>query len=379
MSSDSVATEAERVLRICGACMYCDGLCPVFPALSGKHAYATADLSYLANLCHNCRGCWYACQYAPPHPFAVNVPAALAGLRRQSYADHVWPSWLGHAFRRPALGAALVVAAALAAMLAILTAAGSLAGLWGAGSGPGSFYAVIPWSVMAGLAVVSVAWAAISITMSTYRFWRAIDPEIPARALRLGLGPALRDMVTLRHLGGGGPGCNDSDRRFSSRRRVFHHILATGVVLDFAATLAAAVDQDVLGRAPPYALASLPVCLGVVGGLAVVVGAAGLLALEARSDRAPSERGEAVLNVVFLIVLAVVALSGLAVVALRDTLAMGPLLVFHVSVVFGLFIGLPAAKSLHAPFRAGALLRAAAERQCPREQEGPSGAAAMSD
>jgi citrate/tricarballylate utilization protein len=359
--------------------MYCDGLCPVFPALAGKHVYPIADLSYLANLCHNCRSCWYACQYAPPHPFAVNVPAALAGLRRQSYADHVWPSWLGHAFRRPALGAALIVAATLAAMLAILAAAGSGALLGTDRTGPGSLYAVIPWSVMTGLAVGSVSWAAVCMTISTYRFWRAIDPGISARALRLVLGPALSDIVTLRHLGGGGPGCNDSDRRFSRRRRVFHHILATGVVLDFGATLAAAVDQDVFGRAPPYALASLPVGLGIVGGLAVVVGVAGLLALEARSDRAPSESGEAVLNVVFLIALGVVALSGLAVVALRDTPAMGPLLVFHISVVFGLFIGLPAAKSLHAPFRAGALLRAAAERQRWQEQEGPRGAPAVSD
>ena len=31
--------EAERVLRICTACMYCDGLCAVFPAIAGKHDF----------------------------------------------------------------------------------------------------------------------------------------------------------------------------------------------------------------------------------------------------------------------------------------------------------------------------------------------------
>lgn len=214
MSSDSPATEAERVLRICGACMYCDGLCPVFPALSGKHAYSLADLSYLANLCHNCRACWYACQYAPPHPFAVNLPAALAGVRRHSYADHVWPGWLGRAFRQPALGAALIVAAALAAMIAILAAAGSATALLIARTGPGSFYAAIPWTVMTGLGAASLAWAVGCMTMSTYRFWRAIAPDVPARALRLCFGPALRDIVTLRHLGGGRTGLQRREHPF---------------------------------------------------------------------------------------------------------------------------------------------------------------------
>lgn len=379
MCSDSIAEEAERVLRICGACLYCDGYCPVFPALSGKHAYTPVNLSYLANLCHNCRACWYACQYAPPHPFAVNVPATLAGLRRQSYADHVWPRCLGPAFRRPALGAAFIVAAALIAMLVLVAAKGSLAALCVARAGPGSFYSVSPWEVMASLAGASFAWAVVSVSASTYRFWRAIFRDVPLRALRFGLGPALRDIVTLRHLDGGGPGCNDADIRFSRRRRVCHHMMAGGVIVDFAATLAATVDQDVFGRMPPYPLESLPVCAGVIGGLAISVGVAGLLALEARSDREPSERGEAALNVAFLVVLGVAALSGLAVLAVRETAAMGPLLVFHISVVFGLLVGLPTGKSLHAPFRAAALLRAAAERRHSRSREGARGVAAASD
>ncbi|RBP02862.1 citrate/tricarballylate utilization protein [Roseiarcus fermentans] len=379
MPPDSAASEAERVLRICSACMYCDGLCPVFPALAGRHAYPANDLNYLANLCHNCRGCWYACQYAPPHPFAVNLPTALAALRRESYAETVWPRLLGRAFRRPALGAVLIVAAALAAMIAIVAASGSPAALWRVRAGPGSFYAAVPWSVMAGLAGVSIAWAIVSMAASTWRFWRAIAPKVPGRALWLAAGPALRDIVTLRHLGGGGPGCNDEDIRFSKRRRLFHHLMAGGVALDVAATLAAAACQDVFSWPPPYPLASLPVGLGAVGGVGVVVGAAGLLALEARADRAPSERGESVLNVAFLVALEVVALSGFALFALRDTAVMGPLLVVHIGTVVGLFVGLPAMKSLHAPFRAAALLRAAAEQKASEGKEGARAARVLSE
>ena len=362
MSSVNIM-EAERVLTICAACMYCDGLCPVFPALSDKHDYPTADLNYLANLCHNCRSCWYACQYAPPHPFAVNVPTALAGVRQQSYADHVWPRFLRHAFRYPALGAGIVVVVAVLTMLIVVSTKGSFAALCDVRAGPGSFYAVAPWWLMVGLASASIGWAVLSLTVSTFRFWRATWAEVQPGALWLALGPALSDILTLRHLDGGGPGCNDSGIRFSRSRRGLHQLMAAGVVLDFAATLAAAVYQDVLGASPPFAYTSFPVGAGFIGGVAVAIGAAGLLTIEARADREPSERGEVHLNLVFLVALELTVLSGLAVLVWRDTTAMGPLLAFHLSVVIGLFAALPASKALHAPFRAAALLRLALDRQ----------------
>lgn len=362
MSSNSAAAEAERVLRICSACMYCDGYCPVFPALAGKHQYALADLSYLANLCHNCRGCWYACQYAAPHPFAINVPVSLAAVRRQSYAKHAWPGGLGPAFRRPAYGAAIAAIATLAALLLVGAAAGTRTAWFVAHTGKGAFYAVAPWELMAGLAAASFFWAIVSLTVSTLRFWRVIALDVPGIVLLRSLASALGDIVTLRHLGGGGPGCNDADIRLSQKRRVFHHVMVTGVLLDFAATVTAAFYQHALGAVPPYAYSSVPVCAGVGGGAAILVGASGLLALEARADREPSEQGEAALNVIFLTILMIVAVSGLALLVFRETLAMSALLVFHFSVVVGLFAALPAAKMLHAPYHAAALLRFASER-----------------
>ena len=53
--------------------------------------FGKADIHYLANLCHNCGACLHACQYAPPHEFAVNVPQAMAQVRVQTYADYAWP------------------------------------------------------------------------------------------------------------------------------------------------------------------------------------------------------------------------------------------------------------------------------------------------
>ena len=76
--SKSLYLDARRAMEICNACRYCEGFCAVFPAMTLRREFTDGDLNYLANLCHNCRGCFYSCQYAPPHEFGVNVPKLFA-------------------------------------------------------------------------------------------------------------------------------------------------------------------------------------------------------------------------------------------------------------------------------------------------------------
>ena len=56
------AAEGARVMAVCNACRYCEQYCPVFQAMERRLTFASADLNYLANLCHNCGECLYACQ-----------------------------------------------------------------------------------------------------------------------------------------------------------------------------------------------------------------------------------------------------------------------------------------------------------------------------
>src|SRR5215470_2475079 len=86
--------EGSRILTICNACRYCEGYCAVFPAMEHRQDFAADDLHYLANLCHNCAECYYACQYAPPHEFAVNVPKTFAEIRIRTYRKYAWPAFL---------------------------------------------------------------------------------------------------------------------------------------------------------------------------------------------------------------------------------------------------------------------------------------------
>jgi citrate/tricarballylate utilization protein len=88
----AMVEEGQRMASICNACRYCEGFCAVFPALERRLSFAEGDLTYLANLCHNCGSCYYACQYAPPHEFQLNFPKMLAEIRGESYKKYAWPA-----------------------------------------------------------------------------------------------------------------------------------------------------------------------------------------------------------------------------------------------------------------------------------------------
>jgi ferredoxin len=123
------APEAEvaRQMQICNACRYCEGFCAVFPAMTRRLEFGKADIHFMANLCHNCGACLHACQYAPPHEFAVNVPQAMAQVRGQTYADYAWPPALGQLYQRNGLTLALALVAGLTLFLllaVVLQAAG---------------------------------------------------------------------------------------------------------------------------------------------------------------------------------------------------------------------------------------------------------------
>ena len=108
MPSNKILQEADRVMVICNACRYCEGFCAVFTAMERRRTFEDRDLKYLANLCHNCRDCYYACQFAPPHEYQLNVPRALAELRLETYRDAIWPGFLAGLMKRNGLALTLI-------------------------------------------------------------------------------------------------------------------------------------------------------------------------------------------------------------------------------------------------------------------------------
>ncbi len=368
---EALVEEAQRVLAICNACRYCEGYCAVFPALERRLSFDEHDVHYLANLCHNCGACLYACQYAPPHEFQLNFPRVLAQVRKETYKKYAWPAFLGKAFERNGVAVSLATAASLALVLLVTALLVDPARLFSAWSdAEGSFYAVIPHQAMVGVFGAVALFVAVAFVMSLVRFWPDTGEEVADLVQPQPLAAAAWDAMGLRYLDGGGEGCTYPGARPSFARRNFHHLTFYGFMLCFAATSVATIYHYGFGWKAPYSFYSLPVILGMLGGVGLLVGPAGLLWLKGRSDPELSDPTQRGMDAGFIVLLFFVSLTGLALLFLRDTRAMGVLLAVHLGFVLALFVTLPYGKFVHALYRLAALVRFHIERRRPLPEIG---------
>jgi citrate/tricarballylate utilization protein len=350
----------EYVMTVCNACRYCEQFCPVFPAMENRLTFAAGDLTYLANLCHNCGECLYACQYAPPHEFGINVPRTMAEIRAHSYEAYCWPRFLSSAFRHHNLGTGLVLAAGLiAAMVAAVLIANE--GVFPMPVGPGDFYGVLPHDSMVVLFGSVFAFVFAAIGVGVVRFWRDMRGADTYTLTVADLTRALRDVMTLRHLHASGFDCTSAEEERTPLRRRFHHFTFYGFLLCFASTSVAALYHVVFGWLAPYSYGSLPVLLGIAGGAGLLIGPAGLLMLRGRRDPAlgdPNQRG---LDESFIALLFFTSLTGFLLLAFRESAVMSAVLVVHLGVVLALFVTLPYGKFVHGIYRTAALIHYAME------------------
>jgi citrate/tricarballylate utilization protein len=363
---DELVEEAQRVLSICNACRYCEGYCAVFPALERRLEFSESDVHYLANLCHNCGACFYACQYAPPHEFNLDFPKVLSMVRGQTYRRYAWPEGFARLYERNGTVVALALAASIfAAFFFTGWYAGGIRFFSAWSDADGSFYALLPHSVMAGIFGAVFLFVVVSLAASFLRFWPDMGEEALAFAKAPPLAAALSDAGKLRYLDGGGDGCNYPDERPSFARRNFHHLTFWGFVLCFLATVAGTVYHYVFDIRAPYPFYSLPVILGTLGGIGLVVGPIGLMALRGRRDPALGDASQAGMDRGFLVLLLGTALTGLGLLALRESAWMGTWLALHLGFVLAFFVTMPYGKFVHGLYRLAALVRFHLERRRP--------------
>jgi citrate/tricarballylate utilization protein len=360
--SSTTLKEAERVMVICNACRYCEGFCAVFPAMELRRVFSQEDLKYLANLCHNCRGCYYACQYAPPHEFELNIPKALGELRQETYGEFCWPAPLKNLFQNNGAVVSIVTAISIAAVLLLALMMSGTEGLFTSHRGAGAFYQVIPYAAMVIPFMAVAALVLVGLGKGALNLWRGAGGT--STELRQGSAhlQAIWDVLRLRYLDGGGHGCNYPDDRFSMVRRYFHHATFYGFMLCLAATTVAFFYDHILHRPAPYPLLSWPVVLGTVGGLALLAGTGGLFYLKLKMDRRPATPRTFGMDLAFITLLFMTSLSGLLLLCLRATPLMGVLLIVHLGVVLGLFITMPYGKFVHGVYRYVALVKNAIEQ-----------------
>ena len=349
MSLDTLQ-DARRQIEICNACRYCEGYCSVFPAITRQRAFSDGDITQLANLCHNCRGCYYACQYTEPHEFALNLPKALAEVRHESWKDMAWPQPLARAFDRSG-----VIIAALAIVGFALLFALSQALRPASGTG---FYSYMSHGLMVAIFAPAFLLPLAAMAVSVRRYWQATGGgPVSMAALRDAFASAGR----MKNLSGGhGGGCNFEDEdRFSNARRHAHHATMYGFLLCFASTSTGTVLHYGLGLEAPYAWYSLPKLLGVPGGIALCVGTGLLAWLKTKADPnlgAPKVWGG---EMAFVLLLFAVSATGLALYAATGSAAVGWLLPVHLGCVLAFFLATPFSKMAHGFYRMTALAREA--------------------
>jgi citrate/tricarballylate utilization protein len=352
MSLDSIA-EARRQIEICNACRYCEGYCSVFPAMTRQKAFADGDITHLANLCHNCRGCFYACQYTEPHEFALNLPAALAEVRVQSWERMIKPQRFASVFQTHGLA---MVALLVTALAAFFLALGALKPAEGAG-----FYAYLAHNTLVAIFVPAFVAPLALIALGLRDYWR----EVAAKPLQFAhILDGFRSAATLKNLSGGqGQGCNfEQGDRFSNRRRVFHQLMMYGFLLCFASTSSGTIMHYLFNMQAPYGFWSVPKLLGLPGGIMMVIGAFGLGWLKTKADPALGAARVWGGEMGFVVLLGAVAFTGLALYAGTGTALVGPLLAVHLATVMTLFLLMPFSKMVHGFFRLTALVAEAGKK-----------------
>ncbi len=342
--------EARRQAEICNACRYCEGYCSVFPALHRERAFSDGDLTQLANLCHNCRGCYYACQYTAPHEFDLNLPKALAELRQSSWQDFAWPQPVARLFHKSGVAVSMSVIVGFAALFLTMRALGPAYG--------DGFYAVMSHNAMVAIFLPAFLFPLASLAVSLRRYWRATG----GGNLRLAdILSAFGSAARMRNLSGGhGDGCNFEDEdRFSHARRLAHQAVMYGFLLCLLSTSSGTVLHYLFQMPAPYPFWSLPKLFGVPGGLLLAGGTVWLAILKLRADRQLGDESAWGGEMAFILLLFLVAVSGLALYWLGATTLMPALLAIHLGAVLSFFLLTPFTKMAHGFYRLTALIKEA--------------------
>jgi len=347
MSTDLIE-EARRQIDICNACRYCEGYCSVFPAITRERLFADGDITQLANLCHNCRGCYYACQYTAPHEFDLNLPKALAEVRHQSWKDHAWPAGFAKLFDTSGIAITVVLSLSFAVLFAAAQAIRSESG--------DGFYAHMSHGLMVAIFAPAFLAPLAALAVSLRRFWRSIGG---GRASIKDLLAAFKSAGRMKNLDGGhGEGCNFEDEdRFSNARRWFHQATLFGFLLCFAATSAGTILHYVFGLEAPYGFFSLPKLLGVPGGILLCAGTAGLAWLKLKADKNLGALEVWGGEMAFVVLLFFISASGLALYAATGTSLVGLLLPLHLGAVLAFFLLTPYSKMAHGFYRLASMVQ----------------------
>lgn len=351
-NKNKVIEEAKRQISICNACRYCEGYCAVFPQMFEKKNLVQGDVMQLANLCHNCRSCYYACQYTQPHEFAINIPAILAETRHESWKEFAFPKKFAQSFERGGTAISIMLVIAFTFLFWLISA-------FNTGDGEG-FYGILSHQWMVVIFTPAFCLPLLMIAISLKRYWRAINHHEKGRSITIAHAVQLfKNVATMHNLKGGhNQGCNfEKEDQFTHARRIFHQMTLWGFMMCFASTSVGTMLHYVWQIEAPYSWYSVPKLLGVPGGILLCLGSAGLAWLKIKADPNLGYQKIWAGEMAFILLLFGVSFTGLVLYAVTGTPAVKWLLPTHLSTVLVFFLLMPYSKMMHGFYRLMALLK----------------------
>lgn len=362
MSLNNLVADGKRQMQICNACRYCEGYCAVWRAVERRREFSEHDMAYFANLCHDCRDCYFACPFSTPHEFGINPPKLFSGLRDEVYHKYAWPSgWVKNLGGKRSFWVVGAIAFLVAVILILMV--NGTDGLLHRHVGPGAFYKVISELVLEIVFSALGIWLVVGWVVGAMRFWRDIRPAESQRVTGKDVRNAASYALKLRYLGG-----DEKNEELAGQRRWLHHFVAYGFLLDFVSTALGAFYSHVLHVQAPYPVYHPVVILGVLGGVGIIIGASGLLYVKTKSEDSASDVSSKQSGTAFTWSLLVIAVTGILVLLFRETGAMGIILAVHLGSVASLFLTAPYTKFVHFVYRYLSLVRYAQEERVHMEQ-----------
>lgn len=366
-----VMQDGIRQMELCNACRYCEGYCAVWRAIEWRRDFNEDDMRYLANLCHDCRDCYYACPFTTPHEFGINPPQLFASLREETYRKYAWPGTWAKALGDSVAGFWATFVFGILFILGFMFVNGGVEGMFTSNTDAGAFYAVFPETLMIVVFSVLGLWMVGGWAIGASKFWRDIrtgksdKDKVTGNDVKKATGYAL----SLKYLDGEGAGCTYPSEEPAKARRTFHHLVGYGFLLDLASTTLAAFYEHFLHISAPYPYLHPVVILGSVGGIMLIIGLVGLLYLKSKSDKDVNDEKAVKTGSAFSVALLIVAVTGMVLLVLRETSAMQVLLAIHLGSVAALFFTAPYSKFSHFVYRYLALLNFAQEERVAAEAE----------
>lgn len=368
-SSRELLDDGRRQMRLCNACRYCEGYCAVWQAIEWRRDFDDNDMKYLANLCHDCGDCYYACPFTAPHEFNINPPRLFAKLREKTYQQYAWPSSWGRAISKKVTGFWISFILSSLIFFGYIFASGSGSDLWQVYTGENAFYALIPKNLMVAVFVILSFWMVGIWFIGAVRYWRDIRISENERILLKDILTATKYAMSLRFLGGEGEGCTYPDDKPSTNRKWLHHLVLYGFLLDFASTSLASFYDNILDIPAPYPVLHPVVILGIVGGVGMIIGTSGLLYLNFKRDSELEDQQASKSGVSFIMSLWMIAVTGMVLLIFRETAAMYTLLILHLGSVAAFFFTAPYTKFAHFVYRFLSLVNYAQEERQVKERE----------